>query len=347
MNQKIKINGRNIGDAGYSYLVAEVGTTCLGDLDMALKLIDVCTNAGMDAIKFQLIDAEQLSDSKTNYTVNWDGLEQNYNMQEMFRTLQFSKQEWSKIAKKCLEHKLDFFATVDYVEGVDLLEDLNVPVHKIGAWDTTFKPLITRIGKTGKPMIVDLGPTTVKQINDLKTWYLEAGGTSIIFLHDFHTFNEKEMNMAAISYLKNTQPWPVGYSSPAHDHDLDFLAIGLGATVVEKRLILSRNIKSFHSHESLEPEELINWVKRVRHVDCAFGKEEIIPTQRDIELANEYYRSICTKKKIKKGEQFTPDNLHGKRPGTGLPTHLLDEIWGKKAVRDLDENCLLKNEDYI
>lgn len=347
MSNQTIINGRNIGDFSKSYLIAEVGTTCLGDLEMALELVDVCVKSGMDAIKFQMIDPEQLSDSNASYTVTWNGTQRSINMQNMFRKLQFTEEQWSLIASRCKDRKIDFFATVDYVAGVDLLEKLDAPAHKIGAWDTTFKPLITRIGQTGKPMFVDLGPTTLQQIDDLKAWYLDAGGTSIIFLHDFHTQNENEMNMAAIRYLKNTQPWPVGYSSPAHDHDLDLFGVGLGATVVEKRLIMSRDIQSFHSHESLEPDELANWVKRIRHINAAYGKEEIIPSQKDIDLSGEYYRSICTTKNVKKGEEFTPDNLHGKRPGTGLSTQLLDEIWGKKASRDLDVNMLLKNEDIL
>jgi len=347
MNKSVVIGKHVISLDSPIYLIAEVGTTCLGDEDMALELVDAGADAGMDAIKFQLIDPEQVSDTSVNYTVKWEGKETQVNMYEMFSQLQFTSQQWGRIAHRCKERGVDFFATVDYVDGVDLLEEIGVPAHKIGAWDTTFKPLVTRIGQTKKPMLVDLGPTTQQEIDDLKNWYLDAGGTAIIFLHDFHTSEDDEMNLAAIRYLEATQPWPVGYSSPAHDHDLDFLAIGFGARVLEKRLILSRNTKAFHSHESLEPDELRNWVNRIRHVCRAIGTYGIKPSHRDIEDSQKYYRSICTTRPVKAGEAFTPTNLHGKRPGNGIPTKQLETIWGRPAARDLDANILINPEDVI
>jgi len=345
MNKSVLIGKHVINPDNPAYLIAEVGTTCLGDEVMALELVDAGADAGMDAIKFQLIDPNQVSDTSVSYTVRWEGMERQVNMHEMFNQLQFTREQWGRIAYRCKERNVDFFATVDYVDGVDLLEEIGVPAHKIGAWDTTFKPLITRIGQTGKPMFVDLGPTTKNEIDNLNHWYLDAGGSAIIFLHDFHTSDDKEINMAAIRHLAATQPWPVGYSSPAHDHDLDSLAIGLGASVLEKRLILSRDIKAFHAHESLEPGELKCWVDRIRHINRAMGNEEIKPSCADIEYAQQYYRSVCTTRSIKAGEVFTPDNLHGKRPGTGIPTNRLEEIWGKPAARDLEANILIRHED--
>lgn len=343
----IDLGRRKIGPGHPCYLIAEVGTTCLGDLGLALQLVEASAAAGMDAVKFQVIDADQNSNPSAAYPVKWDGEERLVNMQEMFSRLTFSRDEWRKIKDACAARDVDFFATVDYVEGVDMLEEVGVSSHKLGAWDTTFKPLIDRIGETGKPMFVDLGPTSRREIEDLKAWYGKAGGTEIIFLHDYHTGDDREMNMAAIAHLAKTEHWPVGYSSPGHDHDLDFLALGLGAKVIEKRLTMDRSFKAFHSHESLEPSELATWVGRIRHAERAIGAEEVRPSANDRRESAQNYRSVCTMRQIRAGEVFTPVNLHGKRPGTGLPTVMLDEIWGKCAARDLSANTLIVEDDVV
>lgn len=341
----VTIGGRAIGPGEPCYLVTEVGTTCVGDLDKARQLIDAAAAAGMDAVKFQLIDPTQLSDTSVTYPVIVDGKETRVSMKEMFERLKFTPDEWRTVRDACAHAGLQFFATVDYVEGVDLLEALEVPVHKIGAWDGTFRPLVERIGATAKPMFVDLGPTSEAEMGDILHWYREAGGTAVLFLHDFHTADDREMNLRAVQYLNETQPWPAGFSSPARDDALDFAALALGARVIEKRLILDRSEAAFHAHESLEPQELKCWVERIRHVERALGRRAIAPSSDDRRMSRDYYRSICTLRTVRSGEAFSPENVGGKRPGTGLATARLPQVWGRRAKRDLPPDTLLTEED--
>jgi sialic acid synthase SpsE len=343
----LRIGSRTVGPGCPCYLIAEVGTTCLGDLDMALKLIEAGAAAGMDAIKFQVIDADQLSDTSVTYPIRRGDTVEQVNMREMFARLSFSLDQWKQLAKACADRKVDFFATVDYVAGVDMLEQVGVPAYKLSAWDCTFRPLIERMGQTGKPMLVDLGPTTEPEIDDICDWYYGAGGNAVVLLHDFHTGDDREMNMAAVQYLAGRQEWPVGFSSPALDHDLDFMALGMGAQLIEKRLILDRSIRAFHAHESLTPPELKDWVDRIRHLERSVGVPSVKPSSRDREESRKHYRSICTTRPVQAGETFTPDNLHGKRPGTGIPTARLQEFWGRKAARNLDADTLIGAGDAV
>jgi len=340
----IELGGRQVGEGHPCFLIAEVGTTCLGNLDMALALVEAGAKAGMDAVKFQLIDADQDSNPNASYDVVWGGEKKRANMREMFSRLEFKPDEWKTIAEACRKAGVVFFATVDYVAGVDLLEELGVPVHKIGAWDTTFRPLIEKIGSTGKPMVVDLGPTTEAEIEDLEAWYNGAGGSTIIYLHDFHTDIAKEMNLLAIKWLKDRGS-VAGFSSPNRDNDIDFATLTLGTTMIEKRLVLDRDIQAFHVHESLEPDELADWCRRIRRVEQAIGVPAILPSQKDKDGATKYYRSVCSIRDVKAGEVLSPENLHGKRPGTGIPTSRLGELWGKTAARDIPANTLITTED--
>jgi len=341
----ITINNRTIGAGVPCYLIAEVGTTCMGDIDKALRLIDAAKAAGIDAIKFQVIDPQQESDPAATYLVVHNGQEQHVNMKEMFQKLIFSEDQWAQIVDASRKAGLDFFATVDYLEGVEMLDRLGVDFHKIGAWDATYKQLIEKIGKSGKAMFADLGPTTESQANDIVNWYMSAGGTAVLFMHDFHTTDDTQMNMRAVQKLNEMFPWPSGFSSPAHDDDLDVAALALGAAYLEKRLILDRSDFAFHAHESLEPQELKAWVEKIKHVERALGAPVIVPSERDQAGSLKYYRSVCTLRNIQAGELFTAENLGAKRPGTGLPSSNLESIWGKPAKAFIAADTLLSNED--
>jgi sialic acid synthase SpsE len=346
-SSETSLAGKKIGGCHACYLIAEVGTTCMGNLDQALRLIDAGADAGMDAVKFQVIDPYQGSDASATYKVVNDGKESRVNMREMFEKLTFPEESWRRIAEHCKARGVGFFATVDYLEGVAMLERIGVDVHKIGAWDTTYCQLIESIGKTGKPMFVDLGPTTEEELGDIVSWYRAAGGPCVLFMHDFHTSDDKQMNLRAIRLLQQKFPeWPIGFSSPARDDDLDLAALGLGAAYLEKRLILSRSETAFHAHESLEPAELKQWVERVRHVERALGRAVIQPSDTDAAGAKLYYRSLCTLRPLVKGEVFSAQNLGAKRPGSGLPTARFVELLGKRATRDLAADSLIAEGDW-
>lgn len=347
MNKNIvTIGKRKIAASEPCYLVVEVGTTCMGDLDKALCLVAAAKEAGADAVKFQVIDPSQLSNDGVTYPVDMNGTVTHVSMKDMFQKLIFDESSWKKIADKARALGLDFFATVDYLEGVDMLDRIGVVAHKIGAWDSTYKQLIEKIGKTGKPMFADLGPTTKQQAHDIVDWYQAAGGSAVLFMHDFHTQVDTQMNMRAIEKLNEMFPWPAGFSSPAHDDDLDVAALTLGAAYLEKRLILSRSDFAFHAHESLEPDELKAWVQRIRHVERALGRAVIEPSEMDNAGSLKYYRSVCSLQNIIAGDIFSEVNLGAKRPGTGLPTHRMNEIVGRKAIRDIPMNTLLVEGDF-
>ncbi len=349
MNEStVKIGSKSIGQGHPCFLIAEVGTTCLGNLDNALSLVEVAASAGMDALKFQLIDPEQLSDTGVQYPVVINGKRKMVNMKEMFTELAFSDSEWKAIRDACHQAGLEFFATVDHLSGVDRLEQLEVGVHKMGAWDANYRPLFEKMARTGKPMFMDLGPATEDEVRQMVNWFRQAGGQTMLFMHDFHTQDDRQMNMRAIEYLVEVYPeWPAGFSSPGLDDSLDIVALSLGAAFIEKRLILSRDLEAFHAHESLEPDELVAWGKRMRHVERALGTKSILPSDADRAHSVEYYRSICTMSAVRKGEIFNAKNLDAKRPGTGMCPSRLPDIWGKAASRDLEANTLIAEGDFV
>jgi len=336
-----------IGAGQPCYLIAEVGTTCGGDTDKALRLSEAAAAAGVDAVKFQVIDPAQVSDADATYPVQVEGRTVHLNMREMFERLQFTPAQWRALAAAAAGRGLHFLATVDYPAGVDLLEELGVAAHKIGAWDITYRQLLERIGRTGKPMFADLGPATLEELDTAVRWYRDAGGSAVLFMHDFHTQDDREMNLRAIDFLNRHLPWPAGWSSPARDDDLDVAALAVGAAYIEKRLILSRRDWVFHAHESLEPDEFAVWVARIRHVERALGVAAVRPSARDLELSREYYRSLFTTRALPAGHALAATDLEARRPGGGIPTTRHAELVGRRLRRDLPAETLLAQEDLL
>jgi len=144
--KSVYIHDRPVGDGHPCYLAVEVGTTANGDVDTAKRLVEVCADCGVNAIKFQTISPD---DQESDHTVvyhyrRWDG-PASENMYAMLKKLTFQPDQWRDIADYSRKAGLHFFSTVDFLEGVGVLEACGAPIHKIGAWDTTFYPLIHRI----------------------------------------------------------------------------------------------------------------------------------------------------------------------------------------------------------
>ena len=347
MTQSITLNNHIVGKGAPCYLIAEVGTTCMGDVALAKQLVSAAAEAKMDAVKFQVIDPYQDVQSDAQYRVVWDGEERMVNMREMFERLHMEPEQWREVIDHCDACGITFLATCDYIEGIKMLETLDICAHKIGAWDTTYKDLIEAIGATGKPMIVDLGPTTQGEMDELIAWYMGAGGSVMIPLHDYHTNVPSQMNMHAVTHLLETLPGPVGYSSPNTESSLDYVALALGAQVIEKRLIASRSDQVLHAHESMEPAELTAWAKSIRDAEAAMGRKEIIPTDTDLIGAQKYYRSAVAARDIAKGATLSEDDIAYKRPGTGIAPKDAAALIGKVATTDIALDTLLSLQDVM
>lgn len=341
----LDIGSRRIGDGHPVFCIAEAGTTANGDLDTAKELVRVAAEAGFDAVKFQTIDPEQLSDRTVVYRYKTVHGEARENMYEMFKSLVFTPEQWRELAATAVEAGILFFSTIDYPAGVDMLLDCGVPAFKIGSWDVTFDQLVERVARTGKPVLFDLGPTTLEEVVRAVAICRRQGNDRLLPLHDFHTPRHDEMHLRTIPFLKQTLGTPVGFSSPEREIDLDLLAVGLGANALEKRISLRRDSAGHHHVLCLEPGECRPWLQRIRAAESALGRPGVHPSPADLHDAAKYFRSLATAAPVARGEVFSWDNLDAKRPGTGIPMRQAELFIGRAARRDLPANTLLTWED--
>jgi sialic acid synthase SpsE len=249
-------------------LQVEAGVTHCGNLRKALALAEAAAAAGFQVYKAQVCDPDKLlADASLPFT---DDRGDTYPIGVALESVgRFSFDEWRALRDHCHAHGLTFYATADYLEGVDLLEALGVPAHKACAHDLTYLPLLAAMRATGKPVLYDLGPATADE--EAAAWaVLDPVG---IPMHSPHPTPAGDWQMARLREFQSVyEVW--GYSSPDRRVAGDFAAVGLGARILEKRLTLNRADPDGHHHTiALEPDEARDWVREIRALEAAFRED--------------------------------------------------------------------------
>lgn len=343
----VNIGDRAVGDGEPIYIMADLGLTNGGNMDSAFELIDTACALGVDAVKFQMIGAETLlGDKSVEYTYPTlnDGLVTE-NMFDMFKELSYTELEWAEIARYVRSKGLEFICTAHYMEAVPILERLKVSIHKICTWSMTHKRLIQSIGRTGKAMMLDTGAFTTQTLGRTLDWHKSCGGRGALILHDFHTTDVDEMNFRAIPYMKKQYRCPIGYTPQGADYDMDFMAIGLGANILEKRLTLNRATPKNGHIKALDPKQFEGWLNRVRTLESAMGVGGVFPTKADMEQSTKFFKSLYLKSSASKGDEITDEMLEARRPGTGIPASMIDEVIGRRMVCSKAAETILEWSD--
>ncbi len=345
----VKIGKKIIGDGKPIYIIGDIGLTNGGDIERTFKLIDELKKIGVDAVKFQMIKPDELlGDRNISYTYpTLTSGKISQNMYEMFSELNYTDEEWYKISKYVFSKGLEFICTSHVMSAVTLLEKCNVNVHKICTWSTTHKRLIEKIGSTKKPLIIDTGASSTNELDELVKWFRNKGGKKLVILHDFHTNNFKEMNFKAIPFMKKRYQSPVGYTPQGRNFDLDFLSIGIGVNVLEKRITLDRKIPKNGHWKSLEPNEFKDWLIKVRNYEKALGKFEVKATKDDIKISKWGFKSLHAKIDMKKGQIIKDNQIQALRPGKGISASMIDKVIGKKIKINIKKNKVIKWENIF
>ena len=193
-------------------VVADLGLTCGGDIGLACELIEISSGLGVDAVKFQMLDAgELLGDRTVEYT--YPTLLQGpktENMYKMFLGLEMSDDEWGLIKNKCDSLGLELIITCHVESAVPRVNSLCLPYNKICTWSINHYHMISKLAKNGKPLIIDTGTVSINEICELQDFYRSEGGGTIVFF-DFHTDDESFMNFHAIEQLIEHQ-FVTGYT---------------------------------------------------------------------------------------------------------------------------------------
>jgi pseudaminic acid synthase len=334
----MKIGKRSIGPGSPVYVLAELSANHNQDYDQAFRIIQAAKDAGADAIKLQTFTADTITiaSDRNEFRVAggtlWDGR----NLHDLYSEA-YTPWEWQPRLKKAAEDLgMDLFSSAFDPTAVDFLEEMDVPAHKVASFELVDIPLIQRMARTGKPLIMSTGMATVEEIEEALQCARDAGATQIALLKCTSAYPApaEEMNLRTIPEMVRRFEVPVGLSDHTIGIAAAVAAVALGACIVEKHLTLSRSTPGPDSAFSLEPREFKAMVDAVRTAENALGKVQFGLSAKE-EASRVFRRSLFVVEDVKEGEIFTASNVRSIRPGHGLHTRHLAEVLGKRAARGI------------
>jgi pseudaminic acid synthase len=344
MPANIKIGRRVIGTGQPVYVVAELSANHNQNFEHAVRIVEAAKDAGADAIKLQTYTADTITidSDRKEFRIGggtlWDGR----NLHQLYREA-YTPWEWQPKLQKVAENLgLDFFSSAFDASAVDFLETLNVPVYKIASCELVDIPLIQKMAQTGKPLIMSTGMATPEEIEEALQTARGAGATQIALLKCTSAYPAppEEMNLRTIPELARRFEVPVGLSDHTMGTSAPVAAVALGACIIEKHLTLSRSEPGPDSAFSLEPQEFKAMVDAVRVAEKALGEVHFGVSEKEAS-SRVFRRSLFVVKDVKRGEEFSAENVRSIRPGHGLHTRHLMEIVGQRAACDIERGTPL------
>lgn len=344
MKETFKIGGRTIGVGHPAYVVAELSANHNQKFDQAVKVIQAAKDAGADAVKLQTYTADTITmpSDKEYFRIGggtlWDGR----NLHELYGEA-YTPWEWQPRLKQVANGLgLDLFSTPFDPTAVDFLEQMKVPAHKVASCELVDIPLIQKIARTGKPLIMSTGMATVEEIEEALQTARGAGATQIALLKCTSAYPAapEEMNLRTVPELARRFEVPVGLSDHTMGIAVPVAAVALGACIIEKHLTLSRSEPGPDSAFSLEPQEFKQMVDAVRVAEKALGEVRFECSPREAS-SRRFRRSLFVVRDVKRGEPFTAENVRSIRPADGLHTRHLPEVLGRQAACDIERGTPL------
>lgn len=339
MKASINIGERRIGPKDQTYFIAEMSANHIQNFEKAAEIIKTAKKAGADAIKLQTYTPDTMTlDCDNKYFKIKGTIWEGKTLYDLYRQA-YTPWEWQPKLKKIAEEiKLDFFSTPFDETAVDFLEEMQVPAYKIASFENIDLPLIRKIAKTGKPIILSTGMATLAEIDEAVQTIKKAGGNELILLKCTSSYPAplEEMNLCTIPHLSKAFGVPAGLSDHSMSLAVPIAAVTLGACVIEKHFTLSRNEPSPDRSFSLEPHEFKEMVDAVRKTKKAIGKV-FYGLSKSEKQSRIFRRSLFAVKNIKAGEEITSSNIRSIRPGHGLHTRYLNKIIGRKAKKDIQQ----------
>jgi len=329
-----------------TFIIAEAGVNHNGSLKQAIKLINIASDAKVDAIKFQIFDpdqvcipgAQQAKYQKKN-SIDKDQL-------SMLRKLKLDQIDFIKLKKYTKKKNLKFIATAFDVESLKFLhKKLKTEIIKVSSGDINNFELLNEIRKINIPTIISTGASNLNEVkNAIKLLKKTKNKLELAILHCTSEYPapNKDLNLNCIKTLKKLN-YTVGYSDHSDDYFTPSLAVAAGAKIIEKHFTINKKFKGPDHKASLDPVELKMMVKLIRDTEVKMGsyfKNASTSEKKNLKIIR---RSIVAKKKIKKNEIFTLENITCKRPAQGVDASKFLKFLGKRSKKNYPLNSFIIN----
>jgi len=338
MNE-IEIAGRKIGPDQPPFIIAEMSGNHNQSIERALAIVEAAAGAGAHGLKLQTYTADTMTldlDEGDFFISDPDSLWKGTSLYKLYEQAH-TPWEWHKpIFERCYELGIIGFSTPFDDTAVDFLEELNVPAYKIASFENADIPLIRKVARTGKPVIMSTGMASIAELDSSVKTLRENGCQEIVLLKCTSSYpaTPETANIRTIPHMGELFDVQVGLSDHTLGIGVAVASVALGATVVEKHFTLARADGGVDSAFSLEPAEMEQLVIETKRAWQSLGKISYDITEAE-KKSRQFRRSLYVSEDIRKGEKLTTRNLRIIRPGKGLAPRYYDLFLGQQVLRDV------------
>lgn len=335
----MKIASRLVGTGAPPFIIAEMSGNHNQSLDRAIEIVEAAAAAGAHALKIQTYTADTMTldlDEGEFFISDPDSLWEGTSLYKLYQEA-YTPWEWHQpIFERARELGMLPFSTPFDETAVDFLEELGVELYKVASFENTDIPLIQKVARTGKPMIISTGMASVAELDESVKAARDAGCENLVLLKCTSTYpaNPENTNILTIPHMRDLFGCEVGLSDHTMGVGVAVASIALGASVIEKHFTLRRADGGVDSTFSLEPEELKSLVVETERAWQSLGKVSYGATQAE-EKSKVFRRSLYITQDLRAGDVLNHENVRAIRPGFGLAPKYLNEVIGKKAAIDL------------
>ena len=342
---EIQIDKFKIGNER-TFIIAEIGNNHNGDFDRAKLMIDKAVEMGADCAKFQMRQIKEVYRSKS-LEKSGEDLGTEYII-DLLNKFELSVKQQEELSHYCNKKGILYMCTPWDKTSVEILEKFNVPAYKVASADLTNLPLLDKLAKTKKPLILSTGMSTTDEVK-ITVNFLNKRNVKFVLLHCNSTYPAPlhDINLNWISKLKDIHSL-VGYSGHERGINVSLAAVALGAKVIERHFTLDRKMEGPDHAASLEFEEFKSLISACREIEIALGNSQDLNrkfSQGEMINRENLGKSLVASKSMKKGTILKEDDIKVLSPGQGLSPQYYESLLGLELKRDVDiEDYFFKSD---
>lgn len=327
-------------------MVAEVAQNHDGSLGAAHAYIDAVAAAGAHAVKFQTHIAAAESTPQEPWRVRFS--RQDETRYDYWKRMEFSEAQWAGLAAHAQERGLEFLSSPFSPEAVELLERVGAPAWKVGAGEVTNLPMLELMAATGKPVILSSGMSPWSDL-DAATELLRRRGTPFAVLQCTTAYPcpPERLGLNVMQEIRERYGCPTGLSDHSGTIYAGLAAAALGASLIEVHVTFSRDCFGPDVPASITTSELTSLVEGVRFIEQALAHpvDKGAMAEELSEMRQVFGKSVVARRDLPAGHRLEAGDLACRKPGTGIPAARLAEVSGRRLIRPVSANTLLREDD--
>lgn len=338
-------DGSTIGEGKRVFIIGEIGLCHDGDPEVAKALIDGCKNAGVDAVKFQKRDVANLATAEVLDAEDGRFPQFGKTYRQIREAVEFDLDTYRSLKQYAEQLGLPFLVSVFDELSADQMAELQVPALKLASHVLSRKPLIEHLCRLKLPVLASTGMAFMEEIDETAAMFKEAGVPFGLFhCVSIYPHAADRANLRMIRHLAQRYDVPVGYSCHELENISSVLAVGAGATMLERHVTLDRNRSGFDHKFALDMDGLTQFVGEVRQAEAAMGSIDKTVSEEEWVTRRKYHCSVVSLRPIAQGELIERSMLTVKNPGTGIPARQIDQVAGRRAKVDIPQDVLLSEK---